>query len=258
MRLDPRHERIDGGWAQVAQPGGRGADQDYGAIELRRVDGPLEHLPGGDVEPIAATRIMRDDAALRVGRHDELADLDLVDARARPECRLAARSGRLHDRGARPLRDPQGLRDEARMEPTILRGEEQRDGPDHEVGPGGEVHEAIAHRGPLEVRQGRHRTGIAPAQEFPRVVSGDGESTARQGSRGRLVGRQGEAGDDVARRRDRLGEEAIMVGQGLEHAAQFHVVVRKAPDPRRARRRRPVGLREDHVEDDGGGACIGK
>jgi len=258
MRLDAGHERIDRRWAQVAQPGGRRADQDDGAIEFRRVRGPVEHLPGGDVEPVPAARIMRDDAALRVGRDDELADLDLVDARARAEGRLAARSGRLHDRGAGTLRDPQGLRDQARMEPAILRGEEQRDGPDHEIRPGGEVHEAVARRGPLEVRQGRHRPGIAPAQEFPRVVSRDGEATARQGSRGRPVGRQGEAGHDVAGRGDRLGEDAIVVGNGLEPRAQFDVVLGQVPDPGGACRRRAIGFREDDVEDDRRGAGLGE
>src|SRR5262249_26178736 len=89
--IDSRHRGIDRSCPQVEQAGSAGADQNDPSFDIvwRSIAG--KHLPGGNILRLVVVREFEKDPASTIGRHNDVADADVIEAGGLSKSRLATR-----------------------------------------------------------------------------------------------------------------------------------------------------------------------
>lgn len=225
-------------------------------VLYRRALERVEDIGGGDVEIGAVAGVAQPEIALGCDRHHLATDLQRRQRRSARR-RLAAAAGGTHLYGGGAEAKPQSLRHQSRIECRAV-GEQQRDTPHDAGGVLGRKRQSADAGGSFSERgQGNGGAGEG-GDDAGRVGTGIGEAglARRLGARratGHGKAEHGRAG------RQRLGEAGVAVrkpGHGvLQPRSERRIVT--AHEIGQARWRGPVGLGEDDVEGDHGGAEIG-
>ena len=211
-----------------------------------RGDAAFQHIDGGDVARLVVRREMHPKLAVAVGRHLKAGQRDALDA------------GRIHpdQDGAGAGRHPQHLEGQRRHD-LALRLHDHRHAPHDAVALGADAEQPAPGGGVFEDRN---------VSQQPREVEHERTSDRRRASRRRPAAaahracgcdrRQAGLAEHDPRLLDRVGHDLIVARQRAQLVPGFLVEIAK--DVRRERRRQPVGLGEDDVEGDGGGAELGQ
>ena len=257
LRMDfhARRRSVQGRRAHVAEARRQGADENDPAVDLASIDPALQQLGGWNHPRRVRMRVARPHVAIRARRDFHGADGDRVHARLLSERGFAARIGGLDDIGRLPLREPQRLERERRREAGGP-DDEKRHAADDLIMIGQPVRGAQSSR---RIRQNAYgRDNRRERHEKRRgVVARHGQSRLwrRTPNAPRLDERHAQCD---RRGGDGPGEDLVAGGrvrQGPRELVARRSVRERSHDVLETH---PVGLGENEIEHDRGGAEFGQ
>ena len=255
--LDPGRDGIERRRPLVLEARRGGADEHDDPLDLLAGNLGFEDLPGGDETLGARRRVVHPHLATGIGRNDELADLDSVDARALAEAQHAAGARGLDLVTRLPSLGDAQCRERKRRIEVVAEPEHRRNTADDAIGVDRRIEAAVARRRGFDDGQVHHRARVFGLNGGQGIVPTIGKSLLQRRCADEIAPGQHEAGDD-ARLGDRVGQDLVVIGHLVGLLPQAPHRRRVGPQRQHPRRRGAVGLGEDHVEHDHRGAELGE
>ena len=188
VKLDPGNGGFERRRSEIEQARRARADEQNAALDLVLADLAIEHLPGRQIALLGVRGEPDPHLAVGLGRHLEIADLDLDDAGLLAERLLAARARRFDHIGRSALSEPQHVGGKRGIE-LVADSHDHWHAADDLVVLGNPVERACALRLVLQLFEARSGAGII-WREQRGVVAAMGEAGFSLGDRCALRARR--------------------------------------------------------------------